>query len=469
LPLPLAACFRRTLDNNLGLQELRLQRERATLAHQWERRIYFPSFYVEAGWVDSRAPALSTYQGVDDVNERSLAYDAGLAVQTPIGSQLGLSLSNTRRATNDLSAVYDPEHHNVVALHLTQPLLRGFGLGVTTADLRLSRLELEAAVQRFRLRLDELLGQVERAYWGLYLAEQDLAIKTRSLKRARVQYEQTRTNIERGLLAEPEILVVEENLVRFQRQRRQAEQQVHVSRAALWLLVQSGSEAAGALPALSTTEAPPPPPDQLPSLERALAGLRASSPYLRLAALAVQSAAVEQLKAADSEQPQLDLVAAAELEGTETSLDGSLGQVGEADNRELSVGLRLQWPVFSWFHKPLAEMAAASRASAEAAAERAERELVGQVRVAHAALLNARDQLVFAARIRALAERKLAAEQDKYARGLSTLTDLVLFQRELDVAESGAQQARVNVALGLLRLHRLQGRVAERAGIVVQP
>ena len=469
LPLALAACLKRTLDHNLGLQELRLQRRRAGLAQDWERRIYFPTFYVEAGWVDSQAPALSTYQGVDEVNERSVAYDAGVAVRTPIGSELGVSLSNTRRSTNDLSAVYDPEHHNVVALHLTQPLLQGFGLTVTTADLQLARLEYQAAVQRFRLRLDALLAAVERSYWALYLAHQDLSIKTRSVERARQQYEQTRTNIERGLLAEPEILVVEENLVRFEGQRRQAEQRVVAAGAALWQLVQSSEEAKGPAPRLAPTDAPPAPPGQLPTGPVAIDTLRTTSPELLIAGLAVLSAELGAAKARDGERPRLDLVAAVELEGTETGLSDSLGQVSGADNRELSVGLRLQWPVFNWFHAPLAELAAADVASAKAAAQRVEQELVGRVRVAHAELSNASDQLGYARRIRELAERKLAAEQEKYSRGLSTLTDLVLFQRELDVAEIDEQEATVAVALRTLELAQLQGKVSERAGIVVQP
>ena len=66
-----------------------------------------------------------------------------------------------------------------------------------------------------------------------------------------------------------------------------------------------------------------------------------------------------------------------------------------------------------------------------------------------------------------LAMDKLEVEQEKYKSGLSTLANVVLFQRDLDSARQGLQTARYDVILATARHHQLQGTLAASAGVEV--
>ena len=67
-----------------------------------------------------------------------------------------------------------------------------------------------------------------------------------------------------------------------------------------------------------------------------------------------------------------------------------------------------------------------------------------------------------------LAENKLSTEQDKYERGLSTLTDLVRFQRDVDTAQSSERRARVDVQTLRARLASAQGTLYSELGVEVR-
>jgi outer membrane protein TolC len=67
-----------------------------------------------------------------------------------------------------------------------------------------------------------------------------------------------------------------------------------------------------------------------------------------------------------------------------------------------------------------------------------------------------------------LAENKLETERDKYKSGLSTLIDVVRFQRDLDGALISVQRARVDVLLLQSEIAQLEGNLYNRAGLTLE-
>ena len=64
-----------------------------------------------------------------------------------------------------------------------------------------------------------------------------------------------------------------------------------------------------------------------------------------------------------------------------------------------------------------------------------------------------------------LAELKLGAQNDKYKNGISTLADVVRFQRELDDALIASQRVIRAVHVGHTRLLQAQGTLAQTVGV----
>ena len=121
-------------------------------------------------------------------------------------------------AERTLAGDTDQDHDASLEISLKQPLLKnGWRTGAAT-PLKKAQLDVEQQKESFRLRINQLIVDIESAYWRLALAQADLIIKRRSQEIAQQQFEDTRENIRRGILAPSEIFVVEENLVRFQQQ-----------------------------------------------------------------------------------------------------------------------------------------------------------------------------------------------------------------------------------------------------------
>ena len=97
-------------------------------------------------------------------------------------------------------------------LAFSQPLLKGFGVSVDTAPLRLARLADEINVLAFREAIAGVVTSTIRAWRDLVRARRQLEIGESSLERARKQREINRTLIEAGQMAAREILQSEANI-----------------------------------------------------------------------------------------------------------------------------------------------------------------------------------------------------------------------------------------------------------------
>ena len=67
-----------------------------------------------------------------------------------------------------------------------------------------------------------------------------------------------------------------------------------------------------------------------------------------------------------------------------------------------------------------------------------------------------------------LSERNLETEREKYKRGLSTLPNVVLFQRDLDAAMLGERQARVDLILLYSRVYNASGTLPSQGGVEIE-
>ena len=76
--------------------------------------------------------------------------------------------------------------------------------------------------------------------------------------------------------------------------------------------------------------------------------------------------------------------------------------------------------------------------------------------------------LALTARQVELSELKLETEREKYRSGLSTLVNLVQFQRELDNARIARQRALLDLVILRTRIANTSGLLYEQAGLEVR-
>lgn len=448
-PIRLAEARATASQNAIEVLTAEMNETFARLAARGARRPYVPEFGLSATWNDSGS---LVQEGTRD---RSFDYEASLGWTLPIGTRLRAAAGSTEYFSG---SSFVPQPTTTVSLGVAQPLLEG---GWSSSNL-LERRDLEIELQKalFVESLNAFLVRVDQTYWNLAESEADVEIKTRSRDRAKQQFEDTKQNIERGILAPGEIFVVEENLVLFEQQLLRSQETLALARLRLARLMRVSPDTefttADELDTASGTA---------PQFEAALASAMGNNPALVATEIARRQAGVVIDFEANRRLPSLDLAASVISVGTDEDRSTAWGQAVTAENLNYRVGLDFSIPLD--FGPDNANVASArlSREEAELRREDAHDAIHYGLRglyaryVRRVVILEQTEQLV------ELAQNKLETERDKYKSGLSTLIDVVRFQRDLDSALIEAKRARVDVLLLVSEIAQLQGDLYQRAGI----
>lgn len=444
--------MRLAVERNLALLSEGLDRDGALLGAEASSRPFVPVVYAAASYED-RAPF-----DVKVDRQRTIGYGGGLRWQTTLGTSLDASVQ-----ADDRLVPGGGRSQASVELGATQPLLRDAGRAGSARVVVEAELEVEVAREAYRAQLNRFLLEVERAYQELAFAQADLEIKARSRDRAQQQYEDTRENIRRGLLAEAEVYVVEENVVIFEQFMVSARENLAVARQNLARLLQLSPDEA-----LVATDAVEVPEGGVPAASDAVERALLTNPELAVARLQTEVSEVSLAFEENQRLPTLDVSGTLRLNGIGASPGPAWQEVAGAGRPEWGVGVTFELPLDRDPDRARVERAALERQSRVMALKDVEQEVVFDVRQRLVQLENQLARLGLAERRRELAGLKLEAEQDKYRNGIATLADVVRFQRELDTANIEIRRLQVTLWVTRAQLLVAQGTLHTSVGLEVR-
>ncbi len=418
------------LERNQGLLTARIDQQRVGMLARAAWQPWSPSLIADA-----------TYHRSHLDPEDRLTTSVGAGWQTVVGTRVEATVGVDQGLPG-----HNP-HEPSVVVSIDQPLLKDGWL--PGASLPLTEAELGARIQDelYRGEVNAFVVDVDAAYWDLGLAEADIDIKTRSLARAQAQYEDTQENIRRGILADAEIYVVEENLVIFQQEHLRAVQGLRAARRRLAQLLYLDVDAPlGTTDGLALSGAPL--PDPAAAVAQALqANPRVLSQRLRL------NLAGERVRFhANQSQPALALTSSLGLHGQSRDYGAAWGNLVTSPGVDAQLGLRLNVPLDRLAVDADLDAALLEEKREQAELHRQENALRFEVQNALSELTTDLALAQSAQRQVGLAELKLQAENEKYRSGLSTLSDVVRFQRDLDGALIAARRVVRSVRVGETRL-----------------
>lgn len=437
-PISRVDAIHQGVSRNYDLLARRLEQHRLEILGRAAWRSYSPNVFLDATY--RQTPYFS---GPNFVADRFVDYTAGAGWRSIIGTTVAAAVVVNQDVGGNTPLT------NELSLSVSQPLLKDAWLAGGSLPLR--EADLLAAVQKeiYRGEINTLIASIDSAYWDLALAESDLQIKTRSRDRAKQQYEDTKENIRRGIIADVEIYIVEENVVFFEQELLRTDQSLRFARRRLAELLALDPEtildAEDELvsPSMSL-------PDRQPTVD---VGLQ-QSPVILAQAKRTQLAAVRFRYAWNQALPTLNVNAGMKL--------------FRYPSPEANVGLTLAVPLDRG-------AISASVENARIDNERAEVELRNQQARVQFELENNITDLELNVRLLSLAtkrvelaELKLGAQNDKYKNGISTLADVVRFQRDLDEALIASQRVIRAVHVGRAKLLTTQGTLANTVGVAIQ-
>lgn len=396
--------------------------------------------------------------GANEVTTRSLTANAGLQQGFSTGTSYSLTYNSVTQSSNSALNKYNPTTNGSLNLTVTQPLLRGFGIGMNRRWIRIAKLDEKISDEVFRQDMMNLVYGVSRLYYDLASLNEDLRVKRETLNSAQELLKNTQAEVEEGTAAAVK-------LTRARAQVAGAEQDVINARGLLEqeealvknVLSRKGSRE----PALQmahiviTDTLTVPPADVIPTLPELIAQADQSRPDLSALDLELKGNAIAMEGTKNELLPELDVVATAQGSGLagspvmqtqsgsssgDSALSGGYGttlqQILSQKYPTYEVGIQLNFPIRNRVAQADYRRDALQKKAYDTQALQLKNQVALEIDTAIVGLRRARSAYEAAVRTRQLQQESLDVEKARYEAGVDTAFFVIQYQAYLSQAES---------------------------------
>ena len=446
------------LANNLRLESTRRSPAIADLDVQAAASAWRPSVVATVGHGRASSPASGSFdRALGVVTDRQVSSDVAVSQLLPWGTSYEVGWRSVRRSNNSLLNRFQPELNSAATASVYQPLLRDFTIDAARAD-HARQLQVR---ERAELGLEEdvtgLRREVLHAYWRWVYTRELRGVATEALALARALLDGNRERVAARAMAATDVIEAEAEVARRDEAVIVAEKNVANAEDQLRLLILD--------PRAPNYFAPLEPVDAAaPETARggdAIGQALAARSDVRALKSVIETDDISLRQFRNDALPDVTLsagVAAQALGGTELIRDGGpdapvigslergfgplLGDLGQFRYPGWSVQLTVGYPVGAAVAKAHAARAQVQKRQTEISLAALEQQVVIEIRAAQREVETNDRRLESTATAVALAERRLAAEEEKFLVGLST--SFFVFQAQRDLASARvARQAAV--------------------------
>jgi outer membrane protein TolC len=448
------------LANNLTLESARRGPESAEWNVRAAESVWRPTVVATLGTSQADSPASTSFDRTLGVlTDAQISSDLTLSQQLPWGAWYDAGWSSVRRSNNSVLNRFQPQLDSTVTARMTQPLLRGVAIDRARADRERSR----RARDRAGVALDGALAAVKRevryAYWQ-WVYMRDLRTVAREARMlAQALLDGNRERVAARAMAATDVIEAEAEVARRDEAVIVADKNVANAEDRLRLLILDPDtlEYRSPLEPVDATD------DETSTLDAtAAAHALEKRSDLRILRSTIETAALDVRALKDDARPDVNLsagfatraVGGSEVireSGNSTPVIGSLehgfgpvlGDLARFRYPGWSVGVSVGYPVGAVVAKASAARAQVEKRQDELLLAALEHRVAIEVRTAEREVETNARRLQSTATAVALAERRLAAEEEKFLVGLST--SFFVFQAQRDLA--GARVARLGAVL----------------------
>lgn len=447
---------REAIGNNLSLKADSFNKAISTTGIRRARAIYNPKFTANLDHNESNSQTAPTSPFVD----RRSTYDANLSASLllPSGGTASASFTNLWHKDN-LGSPSSRTAEPSLLLSLSQPVLQGFGRGVTEREITLAAFADESALFDWWNAALTVSSNARNQYFALVKARENLETRKSSLALAREIHAGNEARVRAGVLAAIELLDSELGVSQREKDLLDAEKNALSEADKLLVLLNRTPD----------TEVVPVGPfaaDRVDVTEEdALRTAMKARPDLRKARILVESGDFNVRVGKNLALPSLSLKGNAGLAGLGTDYGNALDEMKTGKYPSWSVGIEFSYPLGN------------DAAEADLAKNRL---LAGQSRVSlrnleQAASLEVRSakrdldtswrQIEVAGKGVRLAEARFSSYVKRGKVGLATTKDIFQAESDLTASREGLADARADYQVAVTNLWKSTGELLERHGI----
>jgi HAE1 family hydrophobic/amphiphilic exporter-1 len=187
-------------ENNLGIQIARFDPQIESLNGVQAVRAYKPTLTSSVQQNSNTSPPNSFLSGAQNaLNSDQFSMTSEVQQQLRwFGASYSAGFDSARSTSNNFFSNFNPQLQSSISLNYTQPILRGFKIDNTRQQIQVSQKNLEIADVGVRQTLTATSRSVRNAYWELAYQIAALQVARQSLELAEESLRNTRARIEIG-------------------------------------------------------------------------------------------------------------------------------------------------------------------------------------------------------------------------------------------------------------------------------
>jgi outer membrane protein TolC len=421
-----------------------------------EKAVFDPSAFLEFTRTDNRQPAGLRFLTGERILFNFYDFNVGLKQKLPTGGTYELRFDNEY---DNQTALTPSGYTSSLGLTLTQPLLKNFGFEATETNIRIATNNQGISQEQLRLRVSDVVTQVQNAYVELAFAFENLEVRRRSLRLAQDLVALNKARVRAGVAAPVEVTQAEAQEAARVQDVILAEKAVQDAQDTLKVILNlpvSGGWGQEIQLTYSLTFEPKP-VNLDESIQKALEGRY----EYKSAKLDIDNKDLSARLTRNQLLPDLSFVGSVFSSGIGTTYGGNLSEMGSGDFVSYSLGVILTVPLGNRGPQASYIKAKLTADQARTSLKNLELQIIQQVRegVRRVEADGKRVEANRAARV--LAEEQLRVEQRRLEAGVTTTFNVLSFQRDLSEAQANEIRAIADYYKSLANLEKVRGTVLE--------
>jgi len=485
LEFSLNDCILKALEGNLDIKVQAFNPEISELSISQAKEVFLPKFYLNYQNQNSNIVGSWWLEGTNYSQDRS-SYQFYMTDKIITGGDFSLRYYNTTTDSTRRFNSINPMYNNQILFSFSQPLLKNFGPNITRYDIKRAQNQVDISVLDLKNTINEKVFEVERAYWNLVKAHENLKVRQMALEQSNRQLKNTREAVRVGTKSAIDLLSAETEVVRYEGQVLSARTQREIYEDQLKALLNLPPDGTGSIKTIV--------PLDLPTLEKptlrfeeALEISLATNPKIVRIERELENSNLTIRYQRNQLLPQLDLNFNLSYYGqggvrflyqNDNALTGVI--VGQEETTrwdafeeilrgkypDLSIQLQLTIPLESIFSRAGLAKAQLEEERSLVEKERQEKAVYYELLEIFKTLRNSEQEMTSATRYREMMEKKVEVEEQRYRLGLVQSSEW-LFEHQQRLADAKATEIQVLIAykIAVSQLEKAMGISLEKKNL----
>lgn len=362
---------------------------------------------------------------------------------------------------------FNPSVTSNIEAKITQPLLKNAGIFNNRSNIYIARNDKKKSILQLKQVAIDVVKTVQKAYWELVNAIENLRVKNKSLERARKLLKENKIQVKVGTIAPIEVLEAEEGVASQGEAVIVAENEVKDKEDELKQVVNLSNHSVLSDATVIPLDKPSFKIKNV-SFDESIKVALKNRPELFEQSLDVRNANIRVKQQRNQLLPKLDFEAGVRYNGLGGNKGDALDSIFSEQFQSEFFGVTLEVPLGN--REARSNYSKAKLEAMQSVFERSkvEQEIVVEVRKAVRQIKTNIERIKATRKAEELARERLEAEEKKFKVGRTTSLEVIRAQEDLAIAEGNATNAIVDYQISLGDLDAAMGTILDNNNIIIE-